>query len=75
MPPELLQSGVTFPAVLLARGEQDEWYTAAKLADDEEALRARGVAAQTLVYPAGHEWTADVAAAAAAFVATTLSAR
>ena len=76
VPPELLDdSTLTFPAVLLARGERDEWYTDAKLDADAGALRARGVTPETLVYPAAHEWTADVTGAAAAFVETILARR
>lgn len=69
VPPELLDdTAVAFPAVLLARGERDEWYTAPKLEGDVRALRRRGVTAETLIYPAAHEWTAEVSTAAAAFV-------
>ena len=66
VPPELLaDAGVRFPPVLLARGSTDEWYTAIKYDADLSALRARGVEVDGLVYEAGHEWTAAVAAAAA----------
>lgn len=69
VPPELLQdAAVRFPAVLLARGERDDWYTAAKLEADAAALRARRVDVETLVYPGGHEWTVEVAAAAARLI-------
>jgi predicted esterase len=70
VPPELLaDSAVTFPATLLARGERDDWYTAARLDADVNALRLRGTAVQAVVYASGHEWTFEVAAAAAAFIA------
>lgn len=70
VPPELLDDAdVVFPAVLLARGDGDEWYTAAKLEADVAALRARHAAVETLVYPGAHEWTVDVAAAAGDFIA------
>ena len=66
VPPELLaDAGVNFPPVFLARGSADEWYTAIKYDADLSALRARGVEVHGLVYEAGHEWTAGVAAAAA----------
>jgi predicted esterase len=69
VPPELLQDAtLKFPAVLLARGEADDWYTAAKLEADAKALRARQTSVDTLVYPAAHEWTVEVAAAAARFI-------
>src|SRR5829696_769203 len=69
VPPELLEDmTLAFPAVLLARGERDDWYTSAKLEADVRALRARGTRVETLVYPGAHEWTAEVAAAAAGFI-------
>jgi predicted esterase len=69
VPPELLDDAASvFPAVLLARGERDDWYTAAKLEGDVEALRARNVPLDTLVYSGAHEWTPDVAAAASTFI-------
>jgi predicted esterase len=74
VPPELLQdAAVEFPAVLLARGERDDWYTAAKLAADVAALRARHVGVETVIYPGAHEWTAEVAAAASRFLSRLTS--
>ena len=73
VPPELLaDAAVEFPAILLARGDRDEWYTAAKLEADVAALRARGAAVEALVYPGAHEWTAAVAAAAGQFISRHL---
>ena len=70
VPPELLADAtLAFPVVLLARGERDDWYTNAKLEADANALRARRTPVETLVYPGAHEWTAEVAAAAAGFIA------
>lgn len=70
VPPELLADpSLEFPAVLLARGERDEWYTPSKMDTDAAALRARGNGPLVLVYPGAHEWTADVADAAARFIA------
>ena len=75
VPPELLQDAtLKLPAVLLARGEADDWYTAAKLEADAGALRARQTSVETLVYPGAHEWTVDVAAAAARFLDRHLAA-
>lgn len=74
VPPELLAAAdASFPAVLLTRGAQDDWYTAAKLEADLNALRTREVAPESLVYDGAHEWTAAVAAAGAAFFADVLS--
>lgn len=70
VPPELLANpSAAFPRVFLARGTTDEWYTAAKLADDVAALRHRGVEVQAFTYQGGHEWTDAVAQAAAAWLA------
>lgn len=69
VPPELLaDDSSSFPPTLLLRGARDEWYTAAKLEADRNALEARGVPVQAIVYDAGHEWTAAVSAGVAAFV-------
>jgi predicted esterase len=69
VPPELLADpAVKFPPTLIARGERDDWYTAAKMDVDHAALRARNVVVDILVYPAGHEWTSHVSEAAAAFI-------
>lgn len=74
VPPELLEDAtLEFPCVLLARGERDDWYTAAKLEADLRALRARHATVETLVYPGAHEWTVEVAAAAADFISRHLT--
>ena len=69
VPPELLaDSSVEFPAVLLAKGEMDEWYTVEKLNADVAGLSARGQQPLVFLHPGGHDWTADVADAAARFI-------
>lgn len=69
VPPELLtDAGVSFPPVLLAHGERDEWYTSARLTTDAAALQARGIPSETFVYPGAHEWTPEVDTRASAFV-------
>ena len=70
VPPELLADPpAAFPRVFLARGATDEWYTAAKLADDVAVLRHRGAEVEAFTYQGGHEWTEAVADAAAAWLA------
>jgi predicted esterase len=70
MPPELLTDpAARFPPVLLVRGRGDDWYTQDKHESDVAALRARGVDVDTLVHGGGHEWTAEVSAAAARWLA------
>lgn len=60
VPPELLQRSLTFPRVLLVRGERDEWYTQAKADLDVAALTSRGAAVQPCVYDGAHEWNAAI---------------
>src|SRR2546425_1134724 len=55
--------------VLIVRGVRDEWYTSQKQAADEERLRAAGVAVQSVVVNAGHEWTAECSDIASQFLA------
>jgi predicted esterase len=58
IPPEVAARGLErLPPVLLARGRADEWYSQAKMDADVAALRAAGVAVETLVYDGGHEWS------------------
>jgi predicted esterase len=75
VPPELLSDASgTFPPVLLTRGERDEWYTAATLESDVDALRRRRSPVETLVYRGGHEWSDEVSRAASAFITAHASA-
>jgi len=58
VPPELgVDQLQRIPAVLIARGRNDEWYTAEKLTSDEQRLRTAGVSVQSIVLDASHEWT------------------
>lgn len=69
VPPELLADAASrFPSVLLARGEQDEWYTQAKFDADVAALRARDVEVRPVVYDGAHEWNAAISSIVAAFL-------
>lgn len=69
IPPELDPSVLSrIRTVFLARGTRDELYTAEKLAADERRLRAAGVNIQVFSFDAGHEWTAEFSAAAAAYL-------
>jgi predicted esterase len=49
-----------FPPVLIAAGERDEWYTAAKREADEAFLREHGVQHDVFRYPEGHAFTPGV---------------
>lgn len=69
VPPELDHEALArIPAALLARGECDERYSTAKWTEDEARLRDAGVDVHALGFAAGHEWTAEVSAAAGAFL-------
>jgi len=60
VPPELgaLPASSPFPRhALLARGEADDWYDAAKLAADRALLAPRATEIEELVFAGGHEWT------------------
>ena len=73
IPPELEPNALTrIPTVLLGRGVRDEWYTSEKQAADEERLRAAGVAVQSVVLNAGHEWTAEFSEISSQFLGSTL---
>jgi len=70
VPPELLDdASVTFPAVLLARGARDDWYTAGKFEADLAALTERGGAVEPLSYDGAHEWTSEISTAAGRLLA------
>jgi predicted esterase len=69
VPPELTtESLARIPEALLGRGEQDDWYTPEKFADDEARLRAAGTNVVVTTFNGGHEWTADFNRVAAAFL-------
>jgi predicted esterase len=76
VPPELaeLPASVAFPRrALLARGAEDESYTAEKLELDRSRLAPRGVEVETLTFAGGHEWTDELRAAAGALLARVAS--
>lgn len=60
LPPELatLHAATPFPGrALIARGDGDEWYDAAKMAVDLERLEGRATKIETLTFTGGHEWS------------------
>ncbi|MEM6454456.1 MAG: hypothetical protein AAF772_05120 [Acidobacteriota bacterium] len=61
------------PPVLLGRGEEDGWYTAAKMNADLDALGKLGVAVETHVFPEGHVWAPSFCAAASDYLAAARS--
>ena len=77
VPPELaeLPASTPFPRrVLLARGERDEWYGAAKLEADLALLAPRGCDVEALAFDGGHEWTETFRAALAVLLGQIASA-
>ena len=53
---------------LIGRGNNDEWYTAEKLAADERHLSEAGIQVDTFSFNAGHEWTPEFSRAATRFL-------
>jgi predicted esterase len=70
IPPELEPTALArISTALIIRGVRDEWYTSEKQAADEERLRVAGVAVQSVVVDAGHDWTAECSDLASQFLA------
>jgi predicted esterase len=58
IPPELKTAPAEkFPAILVAAGETDSFYTREKVDADEAFLVSIGVRHDVFRYPGGHEWT------------------
>ncbi len=69
VPPELdIDALGRIPAVLLGRGDQDEWYTAEKLETDKSRLLVAGVRVEIVTFSGGHEWSDTFRNAAAGFL-------
>lgn len=69
VPPELEERDLgSFPSVLLGRGSSEEWYDAAKMENDVELLRRKGVDVRPCIFQGGHEWTDEFRAAAGRFL-------
>ena len=73
IPPELDAATLRrIPAVLLGRGDKDEWYTAEKLEADTRRLNAAGVATRVVTFSGGHEWIDTFRQAASEFLRSCL---
>ena len=69
VPPELDAPALArIPAVLLARGSRDAWYSEQMFDADEQRLRAAGVRVEAIALDAEHEWTDEFSRAAAVFL-------
>jgi predicted esterase len=74
VPPELAGMDLSgFPAVLIGRGTQEEWYSEEKLAADLALLAEKGVAARAVRFEGGHEWTDPFRRAAGGFLGGVLA--
>lgn len=72
IPPELARHEGPFPErVLLAHGDQDDWYTREKLDADVQLLQAKGIQPDTLTFQGGHTWTDRFREVAGAFLRPT----
>jgi predicted esterase len=65
IPPDVKAADAILPHVLLARGSEDEWYTAEKFKDDLSFLRNR---ATPLGFEGGHGWSDAFRTAATEFL-------
>lgn len=60
VPPELEAATLArIPIALIGRGARDEWYSPEMRTSDESRLHTAGVDVQSIVFDAGHEWTAE----------------
>ena len=59
-----------WPPVLLGAGVRDAWYTAEKVAADEQFLTSRGVAHEIVRFDGGHDWTDEFRLAAGRWLTT-----
>jgi predicted esterase len=64
-----------YPPVLIGRGSKDEWFSAEKLAADQEALATRGLRATICQFEGGHEWAHEFQQAAGEFLEAILNAK
>ncbi len=71
LPPEVAtRSLADFPPVLIARGDQENWYTAERAAEDAATLQKAGVSVSTYEFTGGHQWTEAFRARLGEFLAS-----
>jgi predicted esterase len=69
VPPEIDAAALArVRTALVCHGRRDEWYTVEKFAADTDRLRGAGAAVTPFDFDGGHEWSADVNRAVAAFL-------
>lgn len=72
IPPELKTDAATaqpWPKVLIGVGHLEQWYSADKVAGDQEFLTRRGVEHTIVKFKGGHDWSEEFRNAAGAFLA------
>lgn len=57
LPPEMADTPLRLPPVLVLRGERDEWFTHEKAGRDLAAFARHRIHARSASYPGGHEWS------------------
>jgi predicted esterase len=69
VPPDVADDhSVRLPAVLIGRGEADDWFTQEKLDQDLARLARLGAPVRSVVFAGGHEWTDAFRAAMGEFL-------
>lgn len=69
VPPEIAAASLAHvQSALVCRGARDEWYTAEKFQHDVARIRQAGAAVHPVAFDGGHEWSAAVLEATAAFL-------
>jgi len=69
LPPDVAGApALALPPVLLGRGQEDPFYTAAQLERDVATLEALGAPPEVLRFPGGHEWGPGFLEAAGRFL-------
>jgi predicted esterase len=69
VPPELSSQALSHvSAAIVARGSSDNLYTKEQFAHDAQRLRDASVIVRSIEFPAGHEWSGEITAAAADFL-------
>ena len=56
VPPDVAPRLGSLPALLIGRGDRDDWYSASKATADGELFTAAGIAPEIHVFDGGHVW-------------------
>lgn len=69
LPPDVATEAAALPPVLIGRGHDDPWYSAATLAGDRARLAASGTPFAVCEFDGAHDWGEPFVQAAAAWLA------